>query len=88
MVFGTKFHNGTLIGASGFYQPRPGGASRPRGTGEPFKVRFWGGGVYMGGCRNYGPFFGVLNIMRHLVFRGPTRKHNFDNHPYEGGIGG
>ena len=28
----------------------------------------------MGGCQNYGPFFGVLIIIRQL--------DNFDNHPY------
>ena len=34
-----------------------------------------------GCCQNYGPFW-VLSIIRHLVFRGPKRDHNFDNHPY------
>ena len=31
-------------------------------------------GVHMGGCRNYGPFFGSLGD--------PKGDHNFDNHPY------
>ena len=26
--------------------------------------------------------FRVLSIRRHLVFRGPKRDGNFDNHPY------
>ena len=26
--------------------------------------------------------FGVPIIIRHLLFRVPTRDHNFDNHPY------
>ena len=34
----------------------------------------------MGGCYNYGPFM-VPGIVRHLVFRGPQKEHNFDNHP-------
>ena len=38
---------------------------------------------YMGGCQKYGPFL-VPGIIRHLVFRGPKRDHNFDNHPYMG----
>ena len=32
----------------------------------------------MGGCQNYGPFLGTLNI------RDPKRDHYFDNHPYSG----
>ena len=35
----------------------------------------------MGGCQNYGPFFGVPNIVRHLLFRVPQKDPNFDNHP-------
>ena len=27
--------------------------------------------------------FWVLNIIRHLVFRGPKRDHNFDNRPHD-----
>ena len=27
----------------------------------------------MGGCQNYGPFFWVLNIIRHLLFRVPKK---------------
>ena len=35
----------------------------------------------MGGSQNYGPFLGPF-IIRHLIFRGPKRNHNFDNHPH------
>ena len=35
---------------------------------------------YMGGCQNYGPFLGTLNIKR--CRRDPKRDHNFDNRPY------
>ena len=37
--------------------------------------------MYLGGCQNYGPFW-VLNILRHLVFRGSQKDHNLDNHPF------
>ena len=37
-----------------------------------FKVS---GSYPVGGCQNYGPFLGTLNI------RCPERDHNFDNHP-------
>ena len=36
---------------------------------------------YMGGCQNYGPFLGTLNIGGRIN-RDPKRDHNFDNHPY------
>ena len=34
----------------------------------------------MGGCQNYGPFLGTLNIRGRII---PKRDHNFDNHPYK-----
>ena len=34
----------------------------------------------MGGCQNYGPFLGTLNIRCHSN-RDPKGDHNFDNHP-------
>ena len=38
---------------------------------------------HIGGCQNYGPFLGTLNI-RCLTINNRDRKrdHNFDNHPY------
>ena len=37
----------------------------------------------MGGCQNYGPFLGTLNIRCRIILGYPKRDHNFDNHPYE-----
>ena len=37
----------------------------------------------MGGCQNYGPFLGTLNIRCHILDKDPKRGHNFDNHPYK-----
>ena len=34
----------------------------------------------MGGCQNYGPFLGTLNIKCRSIIRIPKRDHNFDNH--------
>ena len=36
---------------------------------------------YMGGCHNYGPFLGTLNIRCRTKKGDPKRDHNFDNHP-------
>ena len=36
----------------------------------------------MGGCQNYGPFLGTLNIRCRIIIGYPKRDHNFDNHPY------
>ena len=38
---------------------------------------------YMGGCQNYGPFLGTLNIRVPYYNRDPKRDHNFDNHPHD-----
>ena len=48
------------------------------------KIRdtFWGG-PHTGGCQNYGPFLGTLNI-RGRINGDPKRDHKFDNHPYIG----
>ena len=37
---------------------------------------------YMGGCQNYGPFLGALNIRGRSIIGIQKRGHNFDNHPY------
>ena len=37
----------------------------------------------MGGCQNYGPFLGALNIRCRTIIGTQKRGHNFDNHPYE-----
>ena len=37
----------------------------------------------MGGCQNYGPFWGTLSIRCRTIL-GPKRGHNFDNHPHGG----
>ena len=37
----------------------------------------------MGGCQNYGPFWGTLNIRCRTIIGDPQRDHNFDNHPCE-----
>ena len=36
----------------------------------------------MGGCQNYDPFLGTLNIRCRIIIRIQKRDHNFDNHPY------
>ena len=36
----------------------------------------------MGGCQNYGPFLGTLNIRGRIIIGYPKRALNFDNHPY------
>ena len=38
---------------------------------------------HMGGCRNYGPFLGTLNIRCRIIIGIQKRDPNFDNHPYE-----
>ena len=35
---------------------------------------------HMGGCQNYGPFLGTLNIRCHIKIGIQKRDHNFDNH--------
>ena len=40
--------------------------------GRPQKERVWGSraplkGIYVGGCQNYGPFWGTLNIRRRTI---------------------
>ena len=37
----------------------------------------------MGGCQNYGPILGTLDITCRIINREPKRDHNFDNHPYK-----
>ena len=37
---------------------------------------------YMGGCQNYGPVLGTLNIRGRIIIGIPKRAHNLDNHPY------
>ena len=34
----------------------------------------------LGGCQNYGPLLGPLNILPYYT-KDPKRDHNFDNHP-------
>ena len=36
----------------------------------------------LGGCQNYGPFWGTLNIRCHITIGIQKGDHNFDNHPY------
>ena len=36
----------------------------------------------MGGCQNYGPFLGILNIRCRTRIRDPKRDLDFDNHPH------
>ena len=38
--------------------------------------------IHMGGCPNYGPFLGTLNIRCRITIGIQTGAHNFDNHPY------
>ena len=35
----------------------------------------------MGGCQNYVPFLGTLNIRCRIIIGTPRKNHNFDNHP-------
>ena len=37
---------------------------------------------YMGGCQNYGPFLGTLDIRGRAIIGIQKRDRNFDNHPY------
>ena len=36
----------------------------------------------MGGCQNYGPFLGTLNIRCRIIIGIQKRDDNFDNHPH------
>ena len=36
----------------------------------------------MGGCQNYGPFLGTLNIKGSIKIGTQKGDHNFDSHPY------
>ena len=38
----------------------------------------------MGGCQNYGPFWGPLNNRCRIILRTQKGDPNFDNHPHEG----
>ena len=33
----------------------------------------------MGGCQNYGPLLGPLNMRCRIILKDPKRDHNFDN---------
>ena len=35
----------------------------------------------MGGCQNFGPFLGTLNIRARTIMGTQKRDQNFDNHP-------
>ena len=37
----------------------------------------------LGGCQNYGPFLGTLNIRGRIIIGTPKRDHNFDTHPFK-----
>ena len=39
-------------------------------------------GIYMGGCPNYGPFLGTLNISCRNFTSNPEKAHDFVNLPY------
>ena len=36
----------------------------------------------MGGCQNYGPLSGPLNIRCRIILKDPKIDHNFDNYSY------
>ena len=36
----------------------------------------------MGGCQNYDPFLGTLNISCRVIIGIQKKDHDFDNHPY------
>ena len=38
----------------------------------------------MGGCQNYGPFLGTLNIRGRIIMGIQLKDNNFDTHPCEG----
>ena len=38
----------------------------------------------MGGCQNYGPFLGTLNIRCRIIIGIQKGDHDFDNQPYIG----
>ena len=38
--------------------------------------------INMGGCQNYGPSLGTLNIRCPIILGTQKRDHNFDNPPY------
>ena len=40
----------------------------------------------MGGCQNYDPFLGTLNIRCRICNKDPKRDPNIDNHPMDFGI--
>ena len=37
---------------------------------------------HMGGCQNYGPLLGALNIRCRITIGISKKDHNVDNHPY------
>ena len=37
---------------------------------------------HMGGCQNYGPILGTLNIRCRIIIGIQKKAHKFDNHPY------
>ena len=57
------------------------GASKRVLLGNPEVLE---GPFYMGGCQNYDPFLGTLNIRCRIIIGIQKRDHNFDNHPYGG----
>ena len=70
-----------------FPQPRRSGQGRSELSNslvwvavEESEVSYQGRGIWVI-IKMMVPFW-VLAIIRHLVFRGPKRDHDFDNHPY------
>ena len=62
-----------------YSEPLPREAGRERDLGSDHGS-YMG---HMGGCQNYGPFLGALNIrFRNYYNRDPKRDHNFDIHPH------
>ena len=37
---------------------------------------------HMGGCQNYGPVWGTLNIRCRIIIGIQKKYHSFDNHPH------
>ena len=74
--------SGHYMGAVAEIQQVVGTVSAPITSGSPLSsllVLCHITDYHVGGCQNYGPFFGIPVRIRHIGY--PNRDHNFDNHP-------
>ena len=73
---GLGFGADSLDAAPTLQQSHQGPSCSSGNTIPPLKM------TYMGGCQNYGPFFGYPKYWVPYYNKDPKRDHIFDNHPY------